>query len=391
MMLDSEKMSHKIIVLGADHHNTLAMARIFGVNGIKTYGIIVVTKGVSSFVDKSKYWQKTWKIEKPEALVPLLFENFGNEQYKPVLFSCGDQITEILDRNYDELSKKFILPSINEQQGAICRMMDKAVQYEFSKNNNIPMAKTWKLVLNEKYPEDLVFPAILKPVSSYAGNKLDIVKCESIVDLPRLLRSLQEKGYEDILFQEYIQYDYEIVIEGCCSQKGTSYYILKNERHWPAVGSTGCFGRTTADRKIHSFAERIIQCMVSEGYTGLFDIDAFAVGDDFYLNEINWRNGGRDFTCLGTKIFYPLIWYLSVTDEQASDLDYRVCTEEQYGMDETLDLRHVFYCGYPMSQWNSDREKSRSFAVWYKDDLKPVWYRYSYLIKEILLRLITGK
>lgn len=388
MMLDSEKMLHKIIIIGADHHNTLAMARIFGVNGIKAYGIIVDSAAASSFVDKSKYWQKTWKIEKPDFLVSLLFEKFANEEYKPVLFSCGDQITEVLDRNYNELSQKFILPSINEQQGAICRMMDKSVQYEFSKNYNIKMAKTWKLSLYEGYPEDLTFPAILKPVSSYAGNKMDIVKCETIENLPELLQDLKQKGYEDILFQEYINYDYEIVIEGCCNQKGKSYYILKNERHWPEIGSTGCFGKTITDNQVHAFAERTIQCMISEGYSGLFDIDAFAVGGEFYLNEINWRNGGRDFTCLGTKIYYPLTWYQSVTDEPTLDLEYKIYTEEQFGMDETMDLRHVVYCGYPISKWNSDRKKSKSFAVWYSDDLKPVCYRYFYLFKEMLMRFI---
>ena len=48
---------NKVILIGGDHHNGLGLARSFGINGIKPYGIIVTGRNKHSFISKSKYWE----------------------------------------------------------------------------------------------------------------------------------------------------------------------------------------------------------------------------------------------------------------------------------------------------------------------------------------------
>ena len=47
-------MKNKVLVIGADHHNTLGIVESLGEKGIKSY-VLIVAEAKSSFVLKSKY------------------------------------------------------------------------------------------------------------------------------------------------------------------------------------------------------------------------------------------------------------------------------------------------------------------------------------------------
>lgn len=59
---------NKVIIFGGDHYNALCLVRVFGVNGIKPYGILTVEKGQERniYAAKSKYWQKVWFVKNEE-------------------------------------------------------------------------------------------------------------------------------------------------------------------------------------------------------------------------------------------------------------------------------------------------------------------------------------
>ena len=161
---------NKVILIGGNHHNGLGLARSFGVNGIKPYGVIVGEGAEHGFVRKSKYWAKTWVIKSDDEIVEFLLSIFRDEKEKPVVIPYSDGAAEEIDLSLDRLKEYFLLPSIGGQQGKIAELMDKQKQVEFAQTYGIPMAKSCVVDLSDiRLPEDMIYPCIVKPVVSAEG------------------------------------------------------------------------------------------------------------------------------------------------------------------------------------------------------------------------------
>lgn len=376
---------NKVILLGGNHHNGLGLARIFGINGIKPYGIIIGKDSKRKFICKSKYWEKTWAVANETEAINILLKNFCDEKLKPVLIPWSDGASSAIDQNLNRLIKYFFVPSLNGKEGAVDSLMDKFNQIEFAHKYGLPMAKSWIVDLHQNnLPNDLVYPCFLKPVASYEGKKSDIKKCDTISETAEYCEELRKKGYKRILVQEFLDFEKEIEFVGCCG-KTKAYLISENIREWPVVGGTNSFFGIYNTHEVAKVCDTIWEALHSEGYNGLFDIELLLVDGKIYLNEINWRNTGNSFFSLGTGVYYALIWYFDVIGMKHT-LKCFCQDEAQFAMDEAVDLRHVVYCGLPLKQWLKDKKKTQSFALWFKGDLKPTIYQYAHLFAEIFRR-----
>ena len=381
---------NKIILIGGDHHNGLGLARSFGINGIKPYGIIVTGDYKKSFISKSKYWEKTWTVDNDNNAVKLLLQIFANETEPPVIIPWSDSAAAEIDRNYDALSHSFIVPSLNQKEGAIIEMMDKKNQIDFLKKYGLPMAKSYTIELPcKEKTEELPIPCICKPVSSYEGKKTDIKKCESPDELNSYFDELLSKGYKRILVQEYIYFDKELEFVGACCND-PAFIISDNVREWPVIGGTNSFLHIIDDQRVRKVCNDLLAALQKEKYFGLFDIELFQVGDRILINEINWRNTGNSFFALGTGVHYAVVWYLNAIGQDASSIRHYTIDTTQYAMNESTDLRHVVFCGLSFHSWFRDLRRTQSFALWYSKDLRPTIIRYCYLIKELVLHRHHG-
>lgn len=383
---------NKVILMGGSHHNGLGLARTFGVNRLFPYGIVIGEGAEKSFVRKSKYWAKTWSVENEKQAIELMLHEFGAESQKPVVIPWSDAAAEAIDANLDKLKNKFIVPSLAGRQGAVVELMDKDNQVTFAAKYGLPMAKSCIVPLEQEIaiPADFPFPCIVKPVASYEGQKYDIRKCDNRNETIQYLRQLKAKGYHRILVQEFIDFEYELEFVGCCCEK-PAYLISKTLRGWPVVGGTNSFFQCMNDTETNKVCKHILQALRVEGYNGMFDIELFNVNGKVYLNEINWRNTGNSFFNLGTQVYYPVIWYLSNIGEDTSHLSHFCKDTAQCAMNEATDLRHVVYENLPLRQWNKDRNRTQSFALWYAPDLWPAFAQYGHLMAEMLRRGKKGK
>lgn len=380
-------MDNKVLLIGTNHHNILGLVRSFGVNCIYPYGLIVGDGATKSFVRKSKYWTKTWAIDSEDEMIDFMLKQFENEELRPVVIPCSDLLAEIIDLNYNRLKDKYILPSINNEQGKIAELMDKQRQVELAKKYDIPMAKSWVIDLkNETIPDDIVYPCIVKPVVSAEGKKSDIRKCIDEKELIDYLMFLCENKYERILIQEFINFDYEISFIGSISEK-TAYLINKKIRIWPIVGGSNSFVNVNKDKYMESFCLNILDILKKIKYIGLFDVEILCSGNQIYLNEINWRNSGNSFFALGTNVFYATIWYYMVINKTLpNNLKLTNNDNDFFAMDESKDLRYVVIKRISLKEWIADVKRSKCFAIWYSRDLKPTIYRYCGLIREFIKR-----
>lgn len=378
-----------IIIIGNDHHNTLNTARCFGKEGISPYGIILCKNDIKhGFCELSRYWKKVWYLKEDE-VVQFLLDSFLNHNPKPVLFPCCDTAAAIIDSQFNQLRHHFHMPSMSDKEGKIVELMDKAVQVELARKYNLPMAKGWVINLLETsyYPSDIVFPCIVKPLSSYEGEKADIRKIENSAELSQYLLVLKEKGYKRILVQEYLTFDFELEFVGCVSPTDNAFLISRNIREWPIIGGTNSFFCIINDPYVVSTCEKVMRLFQEMHYNGLFDVEMFYINGTIYINEFNWRNTGNIFFSHGTGVNYAVIWVFSQIGKDTSPFKHYCDDTNLYAMNEATDIRHVVFSSLPFKEWNRDRKKTSSFALWYKGDMRPVIKRYFQLI----LRLFFNK
>lgn len=381
-------LKNKVILIGGNHHNGLGLARSFGVNGIKPYGVIVGEGAEHGFVRKSKYWAKTWAIKSDDEIVEFLLNAFQNEKEKPVVIPYSDGAAEEIDLNLDRLKEHFLLPSIGGQQGKIAELMDKQKQVEFAQTYGIPMAKSCVVDLNDiRLPEDMIYPCIVKPVVSAEGEKSDIRKCDTETQTVAYLQELRKKGYHRFLVQEYLNYDTEYLMVGSISEQNQCWVNSKKIRVWPVVGGSSSCLQVTNQKNVSEFFESVRSAFQQIAYDGLYDVDVLQVNGKLFLNEVNWRNSGTIYSVLGSKVYYPVNWYYWKTGNQPPKNFLQTCLDDTvYTIDESLDLRHVACGNITLRQWLSNRKKAKAFALWYSKDLRPTVAQYFHLLKELIKR-----
>ena len=170
---------NNVIIIGADHHNTLAAIRCFGKLTCNLQVLVHTSQADLEKVRISHSRYATSKTvcvsESPDAIVQWLRNRV--EEDKQILFPCSDLAAYAIDMNYQELSSSYVIPGFKGAPGKVAHLMDKWEQSKFANENGLPMAKTWSLTNANDFsvPEDMVYPCIVKPEVSAFGNKGDIV------------------------------------------------------------------------------------------------------------------------------------------------------------------------------------------------------------------------
>lgn len=372
---------NSVIIFGGDHYNALGLARVFGINGIKPYGILTVDKGQEKkvYAAKSRYWNKNWIVNSEEEGLNIIIEKFSNIYEKAVIIPSSDRAELIIDQNMNRLKSKFYVPGIRNEQGAVSRLMNKTIQNEWAQTIGLKTAESCELDL---YENDCIrkirwYPCILKPVLSSEGKKEDIVKCENQECVLQEIETLKKKGYKRILAQKFLHKDYEVELFGAIASnsKVIPYILSKHVREWPPIaGSVSCH-QFIVDDKYKKIAEDILKKIMVYGYTGNIDIELFMINGELYLNEVNFRNSGDVYACFHNKVFYALIWYLDIIGKDISKFNL-LYDNSRYAMNETTDIRHVIFGKMKLREWLHYYWNCSDFAIKFKGDMRPAFSRY---------------
>ena len=207
---------NRVIIIGADHHNTLAAIRAFGQEGcvivVIIHGHALDRKKVQVFSSKYVDQKQVYIIDDNEKELLNVLKQYGDEQLKDVLFPASDFAEFVIDSNYDTLSARFVFPGFVGKPGEVCRRMDKWNQYLFAKEHGIPMAPSFLIDTNRPVvPPELEFPCIVKPRISAMGSKTDIAICENKYALLDTITEYRQNGYSDCLAQLFIKKEYMIL------------------------------------------------------------------------------------------------------------------------------------------------------------------------------------
>lgn len=388
---------NKVIIIGGDHYNALGLARVFGINGIKPYGILVTSlkKANDNFCYASKFWQQTYFAFDEENALQILNEKFKNLDEKPVLVPSSDGAAIAIDKNANNLQNHFVLPGFYKEYGKLALLMDKYNQNLWAAQNGLKVAQSVIVNLDGSEKEQIIgvnYTCIVKPVLSAEGEKSDIRKCNNEKELLEYLIFLSKKGYRRVLIQEFLTKDYEAELFGAILQNTDEipYLLSKHVREWPSIGGSVSYHEFIDDEVLHKKAFAILKNIKKAGYRGNIDIELFIIGDDIYLNEVNFRNSGDVYACFAPHVYYPYYSYLDMIGKRCDGSKF-VHKEITYAMNETTDFRHVVYGTLSLFDWLSCYKQCQDFAIKFPGDMKPVRKRYFHYLKEFLKNCMNRK
>ncbi len=390
---------NKIVIVGADHHNTLAAIRAFGE---KNCDVVVIVHGQSLErkriqILSSRYINKR-QVHLIDNNADQLLEKlsqYGDTVVKSVLFPCSDFAEMVFDKNAEWLKEYFVVPGFLDNPGHVCDMMDKWEQYLFAQKYKIPMASTYLMSLtNDEVPAELSFPCIMKPRASVNGPKADIRVCNNREELKGIFDRYKAKGYNEVLVQDFIYKDYEanslgFVIAADLQKAYVGAIAVKIREQLESATSYAIFvGDMNSSeilneekyRNLVSINYKIVQLLLSEGYSGHYDIDYLICGDVVYLNEINFRHSGNGYSLVNRFINAPFLWACGMLKCQEFKIPEKCVNIGTYFMAELYDKmylnKHCNRESITISQWIKDISKTDTFAVFSGKDLKSTFRIY---------------
>jgi len=365
-----------ILVVGGDHHNALASLRSFGRAGLP-YDLLLHSDMRSAdglVVASSRYCPKGFGFVGNS--VEAISEGYrcwlaGKDPRSCIVLASSDLSAYVADR---ELAPKGVITySFSGNPGRAAGLMDKYEQYVWAQMNGVPMARSAVVTSRDPAAAGLCFPLILKPLVSAFGEKADIAIVSSPEEYDGAVVRLFSDGYDRLLVQEVVDFDYEAVASGCIflSDGRESHLTLRKEVTFPREAGNVAIGHSEATLEIEGLLEKVIGELSSEGYRGMFDIEVFATREGAVLNEINFRQSGNMFACLDGGMSLPLLWALDAMGEEIRPPEsfggrLRIVAEPQLVSGVTH--RQIGVGAALAAIAGAD-----SFALRAKDDKAPLW------------------
>lgn len=387
------EFENRVVIIGGDHHNTLAVIRCLGRMNIDI--CILVHSDKKSInqlhLASSKYAKSKIRIvEEDETSLLKCLQEIVDINEKQLILPCSDFAEYVIDNNFEALCNNYILPGFKNQLGKVAFLMDKYNQKTFADNKGIKMAKTWSVDANENkfgIPNDIEFPCIVKPEISAMGNKSDIIIASSISELKDSLCVFLDKGYKTVLIQKFLLKNYEICAYGVILENSPNFcggIIKKINEYPPKGGGSLTFARFTQEKEISETVQDVLQKLYEEGYRGLYDIEFFVCQDAIYLNEINFRHSGNGYALIKNKVYAPYYWCMDALGKRLGSENKYVVENASYHMDEVLEIRLFRTGAISLTQCITSIFKSKAFAVF---DLGDLHGTYGFL-KEPMLSLL---
>lgn len=354
-----------VCVIGGNHHNMLGIIRMMGENNIKVNAIII-NGDKNSFCIKSKYLSSYFLVAYDEKKI---INEINKLPKDTIIIPTGDDATFIIDKNYKKLKSKYILPSINDEENQMEKYMNKYFQNQLLKKYNLKTAESFIYEFNKNLPENLEFPVIVKPLLSIDGKKSDIQIASNINDLLVKLKEFEKKEYKRVIIQKYIYMDYECGLNGCiCNDSVVIPAILKKIRRFPLKKGNVSYGKIIKKNEMKVDLSPIIHMLKEIRYNGMFDIEIFICGEDYYINEINFRNSGNSYAYMKGNVNLALIWVMKNLNLK-NDLPLEV-KKSYYFRDEILELKQLFNKNISFVEFIYSWFKSRSnFIINFKDPM----------------------
>ncbi len=374
----------KVLVVGGDHQNTLGVIEALGQKGVCSY-VVIYPSVPDSFVLASKYVKDGWICSSEEDVINTILLEMPCKSERMVSIACSDDTANILDSHYNELKNALVIPTIKDA-GRLIDWTDKETMIKAAKELGITTPESW-LINSTSIPNNIIYPCIIKPITSVKHGKKGFAKCNEESELQAYLDTKPEG--EPVQIQQFVEKDFEFQFIGCSLNSGEEV-IIPGRTHIEKTTDFNNLVFLRYDRYDLSFNKIVNDSkkfVKKTGYSGLFSIEYMRGkdGKDYFL-EMNYRNDGNGISVTSSGTNLPYIWYLYASggDYQAELANSEVKTT--YMMPEISFLMSVLSGEIPFKEWRADCKRTTCFLTRFDADMAP----YKVLMKRFRKGIIQG-
>lgn len=369
----------KIIIIGVDHHNTLSMVRCFGESGYRV--ILIVYGDKESYVAKSKYIEKAYIVQSASDALSALIQICSSEELKPVVITCPDEISSMMDLRYEEF--KDLCYFFNAKKaGRVTHYMDKQVQLKLANDVGFNVPSSLESLPTEVDYSSVKYPCFVKPKESIHGGK-NLARCD---DERQLRHSL--KKYPDnlnVLIQDFLQKDYEIVIPGLTVRGSTHIpgFIKKHREFRGGTTYSTVYPISWLDPEIVESCKRMVGLIQ---YEGLWGIELIKNDGGYWFVELNLRNDATSYALSVAGANLPMAYYESAVSEDKK-IEFETVREIN-SMVEFEDFNFVVKGKVSPWKWYSQIKHSECRYLYSENDKGPYYLRRKEYLKFLRHRIL---
>ena len=377
---------HKHIVVSGDTGNALGVIRSIAEGGIAPILIYLEEETRLPCLIKSRWLTVVHWVQSYEEAIDLLIEKYGNEDIKPIVYTCDDDVESIVDNRYDELKDKFYFFNAGEK-GRINKLMNKHEICMVAEKCGCQIPKQ-EIVDTGVLPKTLRYPVITKTLMSIMGAwKGDVYICQNEEELKEAYTKIESPK---LLLQEYIVKKNELAVQGFSIDGGREVYIpygISFLRFSKKGYGHYMYCKPLEDEKLIAQLKAIIkECH----YTGCFEIE-FLIdeNDQMWFLEVNFRYSFWNYAVTFGGVNFPLIWAQSVLDNHIEEpaveklKPYFIALNEPGDFGQSVATHKISFF-----KWLKEVHHADMLYFWHPKDRKPAWsfwyYKFLRLIKKKL-------
>lgn len=325
----------KVVIIG--HGSTLRLGIVRALAELGCEITVVVMAGFW-------HWTKILKTYKPsdcysryishvyycyandaDGLIKLLLDKCVDPGQKGIIIPVSDFSTVAIDSNKTRLSEHFMFPHLLDPSMSIRHWMEKDVQKDLARKIglNVPNATVVE-IKNRSYtiPEEITYPCFTKALVSIVGGKDCFNRCDNKDELCHVLDEIGAKqDYVPVLVEDYKEIDQEYAILGFSDGKnviipGVIHILTMSTSHF-GVARTG---EIVPIKDFEALMEQYKSFVLQTGYVGIFDIDFYYSGNEFYFGEMNLRPGGSGYAITKLGVNLPAMFVRHMRGEDISGM-----------------------------------------------------------------------
>lgn len=332
-------MAQKVVIIGHSFSSRLSIIRsvaqigceitVIVMTGFKRDGKTINDKKpidcYSKYVSNVYYCLRTAK----ETLIQILLNHCADSQQKVVLIPESDDTVVAIDNNRERLKDFFLFPHIIHQSGNLEYWMDKTHQKELAREVGLNTADLLQVIeiIDGRYdiPSGLTYPCFSKPLATMNGGKGGMRCCndeEELADaLDYIIIQYKIKDVK-VLIEDYKEIEQEYALLGFSNGKEVVIpailSFLSVSKHNKGIARQGVVMPIDGFEEL---VDRFKQLILRIGFVGVFDIDFYESGGEFYFCEANLRFGGSGYAITKMGVNLPAMMVKYLTGEPIEEMN----------------------------------------------------------------------
>ena len=371
---------HKFIVLCEDHYNPLTLIRSLALDGINP--IIVLVADKPYLITASKFAKSVVKVRNIEEGMEYILQNYGNEELKPFLYSCSDNIETLFDTHYDILKDKFFFFN-GGSKGQVSKFMDKETILLAAEECGIDIPKSER-VKKGVLPSTVPYPIITKSIRSTVGGwKNDVFICKTDAELNEAFKVIES---DPVLIEEFIEKQNELCIDGISFNSGEEVYMPFKVNYLRFTKKAYGNFMVVAPFEDDVLRKKIVALFRKTKFSGIFSIEFLVTSKGEYkFLEINFRHSTWAISSRMGGADLPLIWAKSCIKGSLDLSGVNLNLKPFTAMAELADFNdHVRHGDLSLFQWLKDFHSCPCTFIYHPRDKKPFFATVLHSIKLLL-------